>query len=644
MAQNSEVSIDQIVEGVKASFRSGNTAVMCGAGISRWSGLPMAVELIKHVLTELGVSQEDMATLIGLDKLPLPFELYIEMLLENGIDFMSEVYAAGEPNPNHILFAKLMKMGYLRTIVTTNFDTLIEHALDAEGLSAGSGYDLLSRESDFARINWLEPKCRLIKIHGSVDDPETLAATIRAIAAQGPSESRRSIVEQVFSTGTHADVLILGYSCSDVFDIAPQIESLGPSTKCIVLNEYSSDFYIEPISLRNDNNAFRRFWNGWRLKYDTDTLVDELWKEFVDPNSPKRGQARTNWKDSVSAMLGRSPRKFILRHYYPAELCFQMGNYESSRSHLIKAMKEAERTADYTGGLYLQLTMAQVCFRIGEYETSRGWCEFFLRDMPDTMRSSNLAFAVYMCLGDTTEAQGDMNVAADCFEKALRNAQQRNDPLEMITATQKSAVAFIRMGKTEEGMHLLASALETARQRGHKQLEGVCLGGMGCVFKDYRQDSEAIKNLEMALEIARKLGDRKNEGDWLGNLGSVYQNMGSHQQALDLYKKAEEIAVMLGDKANEASWLSNMGISYKESGNHIEALRCYESAIAIDRLLGNKRGLGSALNNLGNLCRLSGKREQARQCLLESIELAVETGDMNAETMRKNLLQIIERG
>ena len=187
----------------------------------------MAVELVKHVLTELGASQEDIATLTGLGKLPLPFESYIEVLLENGIDFISEVYAEGEPNPNHILFAKMMKMGYLRTIVTTNFDRLIERALDAEGLAAGSGYDLISCESDFARIDWSEEKCRLIKIHGSVDDPITLAATISAIAARGPCELRRSVVEQVFSTSVHADVLILGYSCSDVFDIAPQIESLG---------------------------------------------------------------------------------------------------------------------------------------------------------------------------------------------------------------------------------------------------------------------------------------------------------------------------------------------------------------------------------------------------------------------------------
>lgn len=644
MAPNSTVSIDQTLEGVVKSLRSGTTTIMCGAGISRWSGLPMAVELVKHVLTEVGASQEDIATLTGSGKLPLPFELFIEILLEDGIDFISEVYAAGEPNLNHILFAKMMKMGYLRTIVTTNFDRLIERALEAEGLAAGSGYDLLSRESDFARIDWSEPKCRLIKIHGTVDDPTTLAATIRAITAQRPSESRRSVVEHVFSIGADANVLVLGYSCSDVFDIAPQIESLGPSLKCIVLNEYSKDSYIEPISQRNDNNAFKQFQNGWRLGYDTDILVDRLWKELVGPNPPKREQARTNWEDIVSIMLRRGPRTYLLRHYFPAQLLFQMGKHESSRSHLEQAMKEAERVADYTGALYIQMTMAQVCFRLGDYKTSRGWCEFILKEMDDTTRESNLAFTAYICMGATADAQGDMKVAVECFSKALQNARHRNHPFDLFLATQKYAVALIRMGKIEEGMQLFASTLESARQNGDKQLEGVCLGGIGCVYKDNGLHQQAITYLEMALMIAQKLGDRKNEGDWLGNLGSVYQNIGDHQQALDLYKEAKEIAVMLGDKESESTWLSNMGISYKETGNYLKALDCYESAIKIDRLLGNKRGLGIGLNNLGNLYHLNGKREQARKCILESIELAVEIGDVNDAAKRKRLLEIVERG
>lgn len=574
--------IDQTVKGVVKSLRSGNTTIMCGAGISRWSGLPMAVELVKHVLTELGASKENIATLIVLDKLPLPFESYIEVLLENDIDFICEVYAEGEPNPNHILLAKMMKMGCLKTIVTTNFDRLIERALDAEGLLAGSGYDLLSCESDFARIDWSEPKCRLIKIHGSVDDPITLAATISAIAAREPNESRRSVVEQVFSTGVHSDVLILGYSCSDVFDIAPQIESLGSSTKCIVINEYSKDSYIEPISERNDSNAFRQFPNGWRLGYNTDTLVEKLWKGVLKTNPPEPEQRKTNWKDIVSGILGRSPRISILRHFYPAHLLFHMGNYESSLSHLEKAIEEVAHTADYTGGLYIQATMAQVYFRLGEYEAVRGWGETMLQEMSDSYRKSNLAFIVHICMGDASEAQGDIKAAAGCFGNALQNAKHRNHPRDILVATQKCAVAFIQIGKTEERMGILTSTLEIARQNGEKQLECVCLVGIGSVFKDMGLHQKAITHLETALMITQKLGDRKNEGDCLGNLGSVYQNIGNHQQALDLYKKAKEIAVMLGDKANESKWLSNMGISFKETGNYLKALDCYKRAMAID--------------------------------------------------------------
>lgn len=307
-------------------------------------------------------------------------------------------------------------------------------------------------------------------------------------------------------------------------------------------------------------------------------------------------------------------------------------------------MKEAERAADHTGGLHIQANMAKAYLRLGEYAVTRGWCEHMLREMSDTERESNLAFIVYICMGETIEAQGDITVAAEYLEKALQNAQHRKDPYDILTATQKCAVAFIRTGKPERGMNLFTSTLERARQNGDKQLEGVCLGGIGCVLKDSGLHTQAITYLEMALTIAHKLGDRKNEGVWLGNLGSVYQNMANHQQALDLYKKAREIAVMLGDKESESGWLSNMGISCKATGNYMEALDCYERAIAVDRLLGNKRGLGTGLNNLGNLCRLIGKREQALQYVSESIELAVEIQDWNAAAKRRRLLQVILEG
>jgi len=41
----------------------------------------------------------------------------------------------GQPNANHKIIAKMAKSGKLKSILTTNFDVLIERALDDEGVS-----------------------------------------------------------------------------------------------------------------------------------------------------------------------------------------------------------------------------------------------------------------------------------------------------------------------------------------------------------------------------------------------------------------------------------------------------------------------------------------------------------------------------
>ena len=647
-SKEKEANIDHIIKHVKKSLGSKNMALWCGAGISKWSGLPTAVELLECVFTQLGLSKSEIDVLTGDGRLPLPFELYIELLLEDGIDFVGDVYALGKPNRNHSLLARLMKKGKLKTIVTTNFDTLIESALEDEGLFPGNGYDRLFCEADFSGIDWSITQKRLIKIHGSVHNPASIAGTIRSIAAKEASESRKKVVERIFSTGFETDVLVMGYSCSDVFDITPQIESLGQSSKCIVLNEYSEDCSFERINIKKSRNPFRNFSNGWRLSYNTDDLVSKLWRRFFDDNPPEHPESETGWDKIVSAKMGQCHRKGILRHYYPAELLLHMGNYELCRSYLEKALQEVERTGDYTGGLYIQLTMANVCFLLGEYETARGWCEFFLEDMTEPMRNSNLCFGAYMCLGNSAAAQGDLEVAADCFEKGLQNAKKRNNPSEILSALDKAAETHIRLegfrlGKQEKWLPRVMETLETAKQKGYKQVEGKCLGVMGCVFKDCRKDAEALRHLDAALDIAQKLGDRKNEGDWLGNIGGVYQNLCEHQKALDFYQKALCISVEIGDKRNEVVWLSNMGISYKEIKRYHEAQDCYEKAISIARTLGDIEGLGRSLNNLGNLYRIMGMFKEARQCVLEAIKIAKKTKDTHALMNRKELLKAIKR-
>lgn len=53
-----------------------------------------------------------------------------------------------------MMLARLVATGKVRTIVTTNFDQLIEKALEQQAKVAGRDYDVIYREEDFERIDW----------------------------------------------------------------------------------------------------------------------------------------------------------------------------------------------------------------------------------------------------------------------------------------------------------------------------------------------------------------------------------------------------------------------------------------------------------------------------------------------------------
>jgi len=65
------------------------------------------------------------------------------------------------------IIARLIKRGHFRHIFTTNYDQLIEHALQG----AGCKHDVSRKDADFP---FKRKRTNLIKLHGSIDDLGTI--------------------------------------------------------------------------------------------------------------------------------------------------------------------------------------------------------------------------------------------------------------------------------------------------------------------------------------------------------------------------------------------------------------------------------------------------------------------------------------
>jgi len=107
-----------------------------------------------------------------------------------------------EPNQNHIIIAKLAKLGLLRTIFTTNWDTCIEKALLNENVSfLQFTEEDLKDPFDMLKSIKLE-KLHIFKLHGCASKPSSIIATIEDLTKQKPMKWRTILKFYILSSNS----------------------------------------------------------------------------------------------------------------------------------------------------------------------------------------------------------------------------------------------------------------------------------------------------------------------------------------------------------------------------------------------------------------------------------------------------------
>jgi hypothetical protein len=160
-------------------------AVLLGSGVSRSAGIltgwEIVVDLCRKIAHTLGEEPGEHPDQWYLDKFGTEAR-YDELLAALGktaterSKIVSEYFTPTEedrqagtklPTPAHSAVASLVKLGYIRVIITTNFDRLMEMALDAEDVE----YHVISTEDGIKGVQpYVHNKCTVIKLHGDFRD------------------------------------------------------------------------------------------------------------------------------------------------------------------------------------------------------------------------------------------------------------------------------------------------------------------------------------------------------------------------------------------------------------------------------------------------------------------------------------------
>lgn len=628
-----DYTINEIIGGINAK----ELVLFCGAGISRISGLPIVKEFVPYLLSLFNIPDRDTQLLLDNDNYPkIPFELFMEIILENSkTDSVLNVYNLGNPNTSHILLAKLLIKNNLKTIVTTNFDSLIEKALKAEGFK---DFDVIYTEADFDNIQWQEDRVRIIKIHGSAHDKEamnSMSVTLKQIANQDLSLSRKSIIDHIFSNGNHKSVLILGYSSSDIFDITPQIEAISRGRKKVYYIQHSEIRKVEDIRIQIDKNPFKEFKGSVRLYYNTDTFIETLFNKTIEDeyqyitSEADWGHIVEDWYDKII-----NEYKESIKYFIPGVIFLNISEYSTAIKYFEKALEIKVNDRSIKDDCLGNLGTAYA--EQGEYEKAISFYKEVIGEkllqllITKKLNLVNLPIIDLKGKGATLANIGNVYASQRKYKNAIQYYEL--------------SIEVSRYISNEKG---LASSL-------------MCLGNSYAGLAKY---VEAKGYINQAMHIAKKNGDKKSEAGCLGNLGIIHISEGKIDEAITLFRRAETIFKYIGDKSRKAIWSNNLETANRYLGRYNEATENYNYALETVRQAENKQKGGglldknayeaaikhyskaleiakeigidyieeACLGNLGDVYLRLGRYEEATKIYLMALRSAKKTGNENGK-------------
>lgn len=573
---------------IRDALKKQEVAFFVGAGISWRSGLPLANELKRYILQKLQINEKEIKEIMECKHLPLErfmdvisspsrsvYKSYMHTLLlkpkfSSALKMLA-LFRKGKPNLNHVLIARLVKEGYVRWVITTNFDLLIEKALMNEGLRRGSDFKVYCNEKQFAKMNLNNFNgAYIVKIHGSIDNIESVRATFQSVSDTTLSKIRQDFVKYLFSAIPHyRRILFLGYSASDDYDIEPGICAAREDRKEIFFVEHSdNEKMLKDMEPEDYSNLFGKFIGSW-IRYNTDDFILKLCLSFKtkgfflekesydDLRELQRKQSAiwTKYVDSWSKKLGATENKRnFVRYYITGGLLLHIVNLEKAMSCFRKALKISKIIGDRTGitcrvsigSFFMQFGFPKRAIAILEpiegrgTSFERGRCYEILSDAYGVFGNFQKA-GEYCILSDIYDTWGEAYGIMRHFrrmgwfnkksimanvKKVLQDANTikfYKNALKEVDENYKGLDDFDDLGVSHKGE---ISALYMK---------------LGFIHHTLGDLNKAVKFYEKSLKFGEGMNGTHNAVKCYMCLGSAYGSLRYFERVIEYYKKAKEV-------------------------------------------------------------------------------------------------------
>lgn len=499
------------------------------------------------------------------------------------------------PNPTHLAIAWLARLGFVRAVITTNFDRVMEAAFAAVGAPFDRCFQpehFSALAADLTRLEKKDSRCLLLKLHGSVDDPTTLIDTL--------AQRKKGFAVPVMDCVRH----------------------LLQSSHWLFLGFSGLDLEAEHNYLALAQEAERAAGFTWfvRVKTKPKPAVVRLKNLYGERGGLVEGNL-PDWLLDLATSLSPEPRAWIDRHARNAPA-------SDDKANMVALEKAATKwAADLTPSVSA-LSLTFVVFACAEPQTAVQLAERVFQALEEETKArvqprsgflllkavaANTFGLLLAGLGRHEEAVHWLNGAVDLAETA-----QDEDTRDRCRGNLAHSLEML--GRIEEAQSAYQSALAAYRKRGEPAPLAFGLSGLAAhLIRQFHLD-EAQALAEEAAQWATKAGDERFRGTALSHLGMIAKLKGDYPTALRLLTEVEKLFTRLGNDEAVAAAAGNRGEVLAALGRFDEAECIQQAVLRVNERLDRRDNQAANFLSFGTLAQLRGDLASAESWFNKALE------------------------
>ncbi|ROP41860.1 tetratricopeptide repeat protein [Saccharothrix texasensis] len=205
----------------------------------------------------------------------------------------------------------------------------------------------------------------------------------------------------------------------------------------------------------------------------------------------------------------------------------------------------------------------------------------------------------------------DMRNHVEACRTALNAALSQNDPTLQCDAHRFLGEALCGIGRHDEGMEHLHTALTTARHLDDRSYLSATHHAFALAWEHQGRHDEALRSATRFLRLAALSGNPVLEARARSQAGRNAARLGRHDLAVAHCRAALPVHREYHDRDGEANSLFTLGLTALDTGDAQQAATHFQAALTLFRTQANTSMQADTLDRFAEALHAGGDREQA---------------------------------